>query len=101
MGSLLSVLGVLESHAKACGLNTRKLFLGILVDTIKMTLDLDHERLMEMHDLLSSWESKSHATLKQVQKLVGVLSFTSSCIRQGHPFFSGILNFLREMPDKG
>ena len=32
---------------------------------------------------------------------MGVLSFASACIQQGIAFFSRILNFLREMPEKG
>ena len=94
-------MGILESKSKACGPNTRMVFLGILIDTIKMTLELDSDRLLELQNGLSIWENKTHATLKDVQRLVGVLSFASSCIRQGHPFFSRILNFLREMPKKG
>ena len=76
-------------------------FLGIIVDTKKMTLELDDGRLEELRNMLSSWGGKTHATLKQVQSLLGVLSFTSSCIRQGRPFFSRILNFLCAFPVKG
>ena len=42
-----------------------------------------------------------HASLREVQSLVGVLSFASTCIHQGRAFFSRILNFLRGMPHKG
>ena len=66
MGLLLSDLKIKESLSKACGPSTRMIFLGIIVDTIKMTLELDQERLLEMQELLVSWENKTHATLKQV-----------------------------------
>ena len=77
------------------------IFLGIIVDTIKMTLELDENRLSKLDSLLESWGHKTHASLKQVQSLVGILSFASSCIRQGRPFFSRVLNFLHEMQGKG
>ena len=66
-----------------------------------MTLELDGDRLAELKNVLPVWEKKNQAMLKDVQRLVGILSFASSCIRQGHPFFSRIINFLREMPKTG
>ena len=80
---------------------TRMLFLGIIVDSIKMTLELDKTRLKELKDLLQAWGNKSHASLQEIQSLVGVLHFASSCIHQDKSFFSRILNFLREMPEIG
>ena len=78
----------------------RMIFLGIVIDTVKLTLELDDDRLNSFQ-LLGSWEMKTHASLKEVQRLVGVLSFASSCIRQGRAFFSRILNFLRCIPLEG
>ena len=101
MGNLPIYLNIEESVSKVCGPGTRMIFLGIIVDTIKMTLELDENRLSELHNLLEDWGHKMHASLKQVQSLVGVLSFASSCIRQGRPFFSRVLNFLCELPAKG
>ena len=66
-----------------------------------MTLELDENRLSELHSLLENWGHKKHASLKQVQSLVWILSFASSCIRQGRPFFSRVLNVFCEMPGKG
>ena len=77
------------------------LFLGIVIDTEKMTMELDKQRLDDLQKLLEAWGNLSHVLQKQVQSLVGVLSFASSWIRQGRPFFSRILNFLRDMPVKG
>ena len=101
MGPLLEKLGIQESISKACSPSTRMIFLGIMIDTIKMTLELDENRLCELNILLQTWKGKIYATLKQVQSLVGVLSFASSCIRQGRPFFGRILEFLRTMPSTG
>ena len=69
MGNLLIDLNIEESLSKACGPCTRMIFLGIMVDTIKMTLELDENRLSELHSLLESWGQKTHASLKQVQSL--------------------------------
>ena len=101
MGKLLKNLHEVESKSKACGPCTRMIFLGIVVNTVKMTLEIDKTRLHNLKELLGKWENKTHASLKEVQSLVGVLSFASSCIQQGRAFFSRILNFLREMPLTG
>ena len=45
MGNLLIDLNIEESLSKPCGPCTRMIFLGIIVDTIKMTLELDEKRL--------------------------------------------------------
>ena len=51
--------------------------------------------------MLINWGEKSHASLKEIQSLVGVLSFVVTCINKGRMFFARILNFLRQMPDTG
>ena len=101
MGKLLQDLCVQESVSKACVPNTRIVFLGIVIDSQKLTLELDKGRLRYFQKLLGSWEIKAHASLKEVQSLVKVLSFASACIHQGRAFFSRILNFLRCIPHKG
>ena len=101
MGKLLADLHVQESVSKACAPSTRMVFLGIVIDTVKLTLGLDEDRLDSFQSLLRVWEIKMHASLKEVQSLVGVLSFASSCIHQGRAFFSRILNFLRCIPSEG
>ena len=71
MGNLLIDLRIAESVNKACGPCTRMLFLGITVDTVKLTLELDEERLLELCQLLENWDNVTHASLKQMQSLVG------------------------------
>ena len=43
------------------------------------------------------WVNKSAASVKQVQSLVGKLSFCAVAVRAGRVFFARILNFLRNM----
>ena len=66
-----------------------------------MTVEFDETRLKELKDLLQTWGNKSHASLQEIQSLVGVWSFASSCIHQSRSFFSRILNFLGEIPETG
>ena len=89
MGELLEDLHVQESKSKACSLGTRMMFLGIVIDSTTMSMELDKNRLHRFKHLLGEWESKTHASLKEIQSLIGVLSFASTCIHQGRAFFLG------------
>ena len=94
IGNLLTILKIEKSVSKACSPNTRMIFPAIIIDTLKMTLELDSTRLKEIIDLLTNWGNKNHAKLKEVQSLVGVPSFAATCIKQGRAFFTRILTFI-------
>jgi hypothetical protein len=96
----LQMLGIKESESKASPPSTVMKFLGIEINSSNMTLKIDKERLSEIDSELQSWLGKSSATLKEVQSLIGKLSFMSSCIPPGRLFFSRILNFLKEFKGK-
>ena len=93
MGNLLTSLKIEEPVSKVCKPNTRMIFLGIIINIIKMTLELDSNRLQEINDLLEKWGSRTHTKLKEVQSLVQILRFAATCIKQGRAFFARILNF--------
>ncbi len=87
---VIKASGLEESEVKACGPSTSMIFLGVLFDTIKLTLSVT-----ELRELLKTWESKVWATKKDVQKLVGKLNFVAKCVRPGRIFISRMLEFLR------
>ncbi len=95
---LFKQLGVPESEAKAVAPTHRLVFLGILVDCIKMTIGIDAERLAEIKSELTKWLDWEKASVADIQHLVGVLCFAATCVRPGRIFFSRILNWLRSMP---
>ena len=76
-------------------------FLGILIDTDRMVLEVAPDRLQELHKLLQCWLSKTSASKKQTQSLIGVLQFMAICIKPGRVFMARLLNFLRECPELG
>ena len=69
-------------------------FLGIQLDSIKQTLEIDSVRLASIWKEIDKWMGKAHAKLKEVQSIVGSLSF---CARL---FFSRILSFLKSFHGK-
>ena len=72
------------------------IFLGILYNTKTMTIELTHERREELTDLVHSWADKTAATLKEVQSLLGKLSFACSTVRSGRVFLARIINFIKD-----
>ena len=95
LADLLVELGLNESKDKAVPPATRAVMLGILFDTVRMTMEVTVERILETEALTLSWEVKMWATKKDVQQLVGKLIFVSKCVRQSRVFLNRILNFLR------
>lgn len=98
---LLKELNVLEAFEKACPPNTQMVFLGILFNTVTMTMEVTPQRLREVRTELLRWGSKEFTTLRQVQSLVGKLSFCASTVRAGRLFFSRILEFMKGLGGKG
>ena len=97
---ILACAGAKESLHKACSPSTRMLFLGILIDTILMQIEIDPERMAEIRGELLKWLGKHDTTLHQLHQLVGKLNFCASAVRSGRLFFSCILNFLRTFKGK-
>ena len=98
---LLKMLNIRESEHKRCIPDVSMTFLGVNINTITLLLTLTNERLMEIRAETRKWLSKSNVSRKDIQRLVGKLSFAASTVRAGRLFFSRILNFLRGMPKHG
>lgn len=101
LGRLLAKCGFEESIEKATPPDTRMLFIGILFDTDNFTISIDENRLQEIHLLVLNWLQKQVTDKKELQSLLGKLNFVSQCVRPGRIFVSRLLNFLRDIPDKG
>ncbi|MES9881884.1 MAG: hypothetical protein ABW185_13480 [Sedimenticola sp.] len=97
LGGILQKCGIEESIEKACEPSTRMICLGILFDTVSMTLEITPERLNEIRSLVALWLQKTLATKKELQSLLGKLNFVSACVRSSRVFVLRLLNFLREI----
>ena len=101
LGWLLKFLNIDESVAKACEPSTAMVHLGILFDTIKMTMEVTPERVADILRELGVWREKHAASRKELQSLLGKLLFISKCVRQSRVFLSRLLNLLRGTPARG
>ena len=83
--------GAEEAESKAVPPACCMLFLGILFDTLTLTLQIDQSRLNEIMELLAVWLGMTHMTRRDVEKIAGKLGFVASCVRPGRLFVSRIL----------
>ena len=98
LGAMLKSLGILESEAKATPPCTEMVFLGICLNSVNQTLSISQDRVREIVCLTDKWLQKSSASLKELQSLIGVLSFAASVVREGRLFFSRLLTLLKSCP---
>ena len=80
---LLRKLGFSINYNKIVGPSQRLVFLGILFDSINMTIELPTEKIRELHSLLQDTLEKRKVSKKYLQSLAGKLSFATNCIYGG------------------
>jgi hypothetical protein len=96
LGGLFANCGLEESVQKGVAPTTRMEFLGITVDTVKLTLEVTPDRVTEISLLVEAWLRKKKASLRDLQSLLGKLHCVSTCARPGRLFVSRLLNWLRQ-----
>ena len=100
-GHVFRVLGMTESMEKACAPNIVMEFLGVWFNTHSMTMEIEPGRLQEIRKGLRDWSTRTQATRKEVESLVGLLSFVSKCVRPSRIFMGRMFDFLKSLPKKG
>ena len=98
LGYILDTIGIHESENKACAPMFIAVFLGILFNTLDMTMTIVPDRLKEIRTLLTEWENKKSTDLREIQVLLGKLNFVASTVRAGRVFVSRIINELKGFP---
>ena len=98
LGKVLVLSGVEEALEKAAGPNVEMVGLGVLFNTVAMTMSVTEDRLIEIKHLVLTWTSKAKANLKEVQSLLGKLSFVAACVRPARIFLSRMFAVLANFP---
>ena len=76
-------------------------FLGVLYNSIDMTMKITEERLREIKSLIEDWLKRKSASLHDMQKLLGKLNFVCGTVHAGCVFVSRLINNMTNMPQKG
>lgn len=72
-------------------------FLGLVCDTLKMSVEVPQDKLDTITLLVRVWLQTSSATKTALQSLIGKLAFVSACISSGRIFMQRMLNELRSL----
>jgi len=91
---VLEKSGLEESKSKASVPSEKMVFLGVLFNSITMTIELTEDRLLEIKSLVLYWLNKDVAKIKDLQSLIGKLNFVAACLRPGRIFFSRLINLV-------
>ena len=95
---LWSILGFVSSPEKDCAPTTRMVFLGVQFNTIDMTMSVTPDCLLELLSRCHSLLTADIVLHRDLQSLLGVMSFVTACVPPACIFMSGLLNTLRANP---
>lgn len=84
--SICADLGVPLAQEKTIVPTTVLTFLGLEINTNNMTVQIPHDKLCQLKAELVSMLNKNKVTLKQLQKLTGLLNFCIRAIPSGRAF---------------
>ena len=83
---LLHELGLTVSAKKLVAPSTRVTCLGIVVDTMALSVSIPAEKLSVIKILCSQWTGKEICTKKELQSLLGLLLYVAKCIKYARYF---------------
>jgi hypothetical protein len=74
------------------------LLLGVLFDSVAMTISLDRDRVLAIQLQLSSWLGRTSASRNELQSLIGTLSFASKVVPMSRIFLRRMIEQLKLIP---
>jgi len=93
--ALCEMLGLPLAPEKTEGPVQCLTFLGIELDTLKLESRLPASRLAELKLRMVEWGSRTHATVKELQSIAGLLNFACSVVPPGRYFLRRIIDCIK------
>jgi len=97
---LCTLLGLPVSPSKVETARQVMLLLGVLFDSITMTISLDQDRVLAIQQQLRSWSGRTTASRSELQSLIGTLSFASKVVPMSRVFLRRMIEQLKTIPTK-
>lgn len=94
---LCILLGIPMAAGKTEGPCTSLVFLGIQLDTVLMQASLPPQRLQQLNTLCMEWQSRTQASIAELQSLSGMLNFACSVVRPGRIYLRRIIAHTRHL----
>ena len=76
--------------------STQVICLGVLIDSIKGTIQIPPQKLKQILDTVRQWSSRSYCSKRQLQSLLGLLLFVHKCVKPAGIFLNRMLMMLRQ-----
>ena len=95
---LFSRLNIPIAKEKLEGPSTSIVFLGISLDTEKLEAKLPPEKLASIRAELARWLEQSSCTKRQLQSLIGLLSFAAKVVPPGRTFLRRMIDLTTSVP---
>lgn len=95
--ALCNMLGLPMAADKTEGPAQRLTFLGIELDSLAMEARLPADKLQSLRALLADWAIRPHASVKELQSLIGQLNFACAVVRPGRYFLRGLIAHMRQI----
>jgi len=92
---LLRELGFHINWEKVEGPTQVITFLGIRIDTVKMTLSIPQGKLDQIQEVLTKFKRRHRASKKQLQSLVGKLSWVARVIPAGRIYLRALIEGIK------
>lgn len=89
---LLRRLGFWINYNKIDGPSTRLKFLGIILDSVNMSLTLPKDKVQDLKHTLRSANKKSKLTKRHLQQIAGKLNWACQCVYGGRFFLRRIID---------
>ena len=95
--TLLRQLGFWINYNKVEGPVQRITFLGIILDTVSMKLQLPSDKLQDLYGDLTNMLSKPKVSKKSLQKIAGKMNWAVQCIYGGRFYLRRILDSINTL----
>ena len=96
---LLGDLGFQVAWHKCSSPSQRTRYLGIVFDSVQMTLSLPPDKVEKLHAELNFFVNRLRASKRQLQRLCGVLAHCAKVVRGGRIFSRRIIDMLKSLPE--
>lgn len=89
--NILSDLGFTINWGKYNAPTQEITFLGIQISAISGTLSIPHAKMHEITECASAWQTKQKASKKELQSLIGKMSWAAKCAKAVRPALRSII----------
>ena len=95
--SLLTDLGFAVNHKKSVGPSQQVTFLGVMLDSVSMTMSIPPCKLQETRDAAVDWCKRSKATKRQLQSLIGKIAWAAKCVKAIRPVLRSLIDLQKTL----